>query len=254
MLKKRLIGVVTVKSGWAVQSFGYRRHLPLGRPEVLVQNLDRWGADEILIQCIDRSASGLGPDLDVLGKISKLGISTPLIYAGGIGGREDAVKVINHGADRIMVDSMLLDSPHLLEAVARDLGTQAVIAHLPARMIGDNLVATDYRNRIELPLDHWLEKLPHEWISELMVSDCHNEGLLGSFDERLIGIAQQIDKPLMFFGGISEAEQIQRVLAHPQVVAAGVGNFLSYREHAVQLLKLQLGSSAVRPPHYETTM
>lgn len=73
MLKKRLIGVVTVKHGWAVQSFGYRRHLPLGRPEVLVQNLDRWGADEILVQCIDRSASGLGPDLDVLGKISKLG-------------------------------------------------------------------------------------------------------------------------------------------------------------------------------------
>ena len=35
MLKKRLIGVVTVRRGWAVQSFGYKRWLPLGRPEVL---------------------------------------------------------------------------------------------------------------------------------------------------------------------------------------------------------------------------
>ena len=46
MIPKRLIGVVIVKDGWAVQSFGYRRWLPLGRPEVLVENLDRWGADE----------------------------------------------------------------------------------------------------------------------------------------------------------------------------------------------------------------
>lgn len=254
MLKKRLIGVVTVKAGWAVQSFSYRRYLPLGRPEILVQNLDRWGADEILVQCIDRSTGDHGPDLDVLVKIGKLGIATPLIYAGGISDREDAVKVVNHGADRIIVDSMLVNSPHLLEAVARDLGSQAVIAHLPARMTGESLVAMDYRNRIESPLDQWLEKLPYEWISELMVSDWQNEGLPGRFDERLLDIALQIDKPLIFFGGISEAEQIQRVLAHSQVVAVGVGNFLSYREHAVQSLKLQLGNSAVRPPNYEKTM
>jgi cyclase len=254
MLKKRLIGVVTVKDGWGVQSFGYRRHLPLGRPEVLVQNLDRWGADEILVQCIDRSASGLGPDLDVLGKISKLGIATPLIYAGGIGGREDAVKVVSHGADRIMVDAMVWDSPQSLEAVARDLGTQAVIAHLPVRMGEDGLKALDYRGRVERPLESWLERLSLEWVSELMVTDWLHEGSPGSFDELLLTVAQLLDKPLLCFGGISEAAQLQRVLAHPKVVAVGVGNFLSYQEHAVQTLKKRLGSSAVRAPHYESIL
>lgn len=254
MLKKRLIGVVTVKGGWAVQSFGYRRYLPLGRPEVLVQNLDRWGADEILVQCIDRSTAGEGPDLDVLGRISKLGIATPLIYAGGISDREDAVKVINHGADRIMVDSMLLDSPHLLEVVARDLGTQAVIAHLPCRMAEDGLQALNYRDRSERPLASWLARLPLDWISELMISDWSNEGILGGFDVRLLSVAYHVDKPLLCFGGISEAAQLQWVLAHPQVMAAGVGNFLSYREHAVQLFKQQLDSFTVRAPHYESLM
>ena len=254
MLKKRLIGVVTVKDGWAVQSFGYRRNLPLGKPEVLVQNLDRWAADEILVQCIDRSAAGLGPDLEVLSKISRLGIATPLTYAGGISCREDAVKVVSHGADRIMVDAMLLDSPQSLEAVSRDLGTQAVIAHLPARMADDGLKALDYRDRSERPLAHWLEKLPLEWISELMVTDWSHDGSAGSFDERVLAVAQHIEKPLLCFGGISEAAQIQRVLAHPKVVAVGIGNFLNYREHAVQSLKQQLGSSTVRAPHYERTL
>lgn len=254
MLKKRLIGVVTVKDGWAVQSFGYRRYLPLGRPEVLVQNLDRWGVDEILVQCIDRSYSLIGPDLDVLGRISKRGIATPLIYAGGINKREEAVKVVGHGADRIVLGAMLMDSPKALEGIARDLGTQAVIAHLPARMTDEGFTALDYRDHSVRPLAEWLEKLPLEWISELMVSDWQNEGSPNCFDERLLSITRYVNKPLLYFGGISEAEKISRLLAHPQVVGVGIGNFLSYREHAVQSLKQQLGSSAVRAPYFETIL
>lgn len=253
MLKKRLIGVVTVKGGWAVQSFGYKRYLPLGKPEVMVQNLDRWGVDEILVQCIDRSAAGLGPDLDVLGKISKLGIATPLIYSGGISRREDAVKVVSQGADRIMVDAMLLDSPESVDGVARDLGTQAIIAHLPARVASGGLMALDHRDRSERPLAQWVAQLPHKWISELMVSDWQNEGSPDRFDERLLEIALHIDKPLLCFGGISEAAQVQRVLSHPQVVAVGVGNFLSYREHAVQIIKNGQRNQSMRMPHYEGT-
>ena len=49
MLKKRIIGSITVLNGWAVQSIGYSQYLPLGRPSVIAENLDRWGADEILI-------------------------------------------------------------------------------------------------------------------------------------------------------------------------------------------------------------
>lgn len=252
MLKKRLIGVVTVKDGWAVQSFGYRRYLPLGKPEVLVQNLDRWGADEILVQCIDRSVQDLGPDLDVLGKISRLGIATPLIYSGGIGSREDAVKVISHGADRIMVDSMLLKTPSSIEAVSRDLGTQAIIAHLPARISTGELKSLNYQDGTEQPLGEWLKKLPQDWISELMVTDWVHEGRPGSFDERLLAVAQHLDKPLLCFGGISKPEQIERVLAHPHVVAVGVGNFLSYHEHAVQVLKQELKNNTVRHPQYES--
>ena len=41
MIRKRLVGVITVKDSLAVQSFGYKNYLPLGNPEILVENLDR---------------------------------------------------------------------------------------------------------------------------------------------------------------------------------------------------------------------
>ncbi len=253
MLKKRLIGVVTVKDGWAVQSFGYRRYLPLGKPEILVQNLDRWGADEILVQCIDRSAKRLGPDLEVLGKIDKLGCSTPIIYGGGVLQPTDAIKVVSRGADRVMVDAMLFDAPELIETVARDLGSQAIIAHLSARMGPEGLLAKDHRTLAELPLSEWVRRLPLEWFSELMITDWLHEGLPESFDIRLLKVESLVDKPLLYFGGISSAKQLQQVLRHTKVAGVGIGNFLNYREHALQALKHCLKNCPIRPPHFQSS-
>ena len=53
MLKKRLIGVITVKDNKAVQSISYKNYLPIGSPKLVAENLDRWGADEIICLSID---------------------------------------------------------------------------------------------------------------------------------------------------------------------------------------------------------
>lgn len=251
MLRKRLVGVVTIRQGWAVQSIGYRRYLPLGKPEVLVENLDRWGADEILIACIDRSATGLGPDLRLLERIAARGISTPLIYAGGLRNEADAVKAVNLGADRVMVDALLWDRPANLELLSRELGNQAVIAHLPVSAGSGHLHWKNYRSGNECLLDQSaVDRIHLQWASEVMLTDWLHDGIPGGFDEAIPRLFPQTDKPLLVFGGLAEAEQLQRVLSLPNVVAAGIGNFLNYREHAVQRIKSNLVGVPVRAAHY----
>ncbi len=251
MLKKRLIGVVTVRQGWAVQSISYQRYLPLGKPEVLIENLDRWGADEILIQCIDRSSAQKGPDFSLLKLVGALGLSTPLIYAGGIRNAEDAVKVVSLGADRILVDSMLWDAPHQLERVSRILGTQSLIAHMPVRANENDLFWRNYRSDKEVRLNqNSLAKLPLEWVSEVMLTDWSHEGIAGGFDPCIPALFPLAEKPLLVFGGLSEIEQFRAVLSNLNVVAAGVGNFLSYKEHAIQKLKQQMIGFHIRTAQY----
>ena len=53
IIKKRLISVINVLEKNAVQSRSFNEYLPIGSPEILVENLSRWGSDEILIQCFD---------------------------------------------------------------------------------------------------------------------------------------------------------------------------------------------------------
>ena len=247
MIVKRLIGVVTVRNGWAVQSFGYRRWLPLGRPEILVANLDRWGVDEILVQCIDRSAAGAGPDLALLERIAATGCATPLIYAGGIRDVDDAAAVVRCAADRVAIDALLHDAPERLPALADRLGAQAVIAALPLSTAGWR----DYRSGTDGPLPVSVRNLLADGhVSEVLVIDWRNEGTPGGFDTALLDPDLPDGLRLIAFGGLTEPSVMRLALANPRVAAIAVGNALSYREHAVQAAKEALGGAPLRAAHY----
>ena len=254
MLKKRLVGVITVKDGWAVQSFGYRRHLPLGRPECLAENLDRWGADEILVLCIDRSRNNLGPDLSLVQRLGGLGLSTPLTYGGGIRTADEAVAVIQAGAERICVDAALHDTPQSVREMAAHLGAQALIAVLPLALKEGKIEWLDYRRQASQPLGESLLALLAEGvISEALIVDWQHEGNPRAFDPDLIRAFPLAEVPLLAFGGLSESNQMRQLLALPQVAAVAVGNFLNYREHAIQALKDQLTDLPLRPACYAAT-
>lgn len=250
MTPKRLIGVVTVKDGWAVQSFGYRRWLPLGRPEVLVENLDRWGADEILLQCIDRGDRG--PDFALLERLCRCGLSTPLIYQGGIRSVAEGVAVVQTGAERIAVDRLLHTAPEVVARLAEPLGAQALIAALPLACTDDGGLAWhDYLGGRHSPLGGEVLALLREGrVSEALVIDWLHEGQREGFDARLLDRFPLPDARLIAFGGLSEPPQLRAALERPAVVAVAVGNFLNWREHAVQTLKRQLLGLPMRGPTY----
>ena len=251
MLKKRLIGIVTVKNGLAVQSFGYSRYLPLGRPEIIVQTLDRWGVDEILVQCIDRTIAESGPDFNILDKICRMGITTPLIYAGGIRNVMDAKNVIKNGADRVMVDFVLHHDPAIVKNIALELGTQALIANILIRNLEEVSLMLNYRSGEEKPLAESITCLPIDWVSEILITDWLNEGISGAFSLDVLKIISLIKKPVICFGGISTVEQIKNLLDISEVVAVGIGNFLNYKEHALQLFKNKIVGASIRPSYYE---
>lgn len=253
MLKKRLVGVVTVKDGWAVQSFGYQRYLPLGKPECIVENLDRWGADEILVQVIDRSINGLNPDFELLGNLGRLGLETPLIYSGGIRSIDDGVQAIQSGADRLVVDSILHDGLTVVRGLSERLGAQAIIAALPLSWRGGRVEWLDYQHRCSSSISSDVLSLVETGIvSEILLIDWMNEGHQGRFELNLVKDFPFDGVPLIVFGGISDSEQMAELLQMTNVPAVAVGNFLSYREHAVQKYKEALSGRPLRLSVYES--
>lgn len=251
MLKKRLIGVVTVKDGWAVQSFGYERYLPLGKAECLIENLDRWGADEILIQVIDRSRQKREPDFRLLESIGKLGLSTPLIYSGGIRNVADGVKVIQYGADRLVVDALLHDDLQEVQYLSERLGAQAIIASLPLSWQDGRVEWFDYRTQARTALtEQLLSIIQSSVISEILILDWLHDGQAHSFEANLVKKFPLQNIPIIAFGGLSEPAQMAELLFQPNVVAIAIGNFLNYKEHSLQKYKQAIASEQLRDPFH----
>lgn len=254
MVKKRLVGVITVKRGWAVQSFGYRRYLPLGRPECLAENLDRWGADEIVVVLIDRTRSGEGPDLETLGRIARLGLSTPLVYAGGVRSAVDAARVVGAGADRVAVDALLRDSPDDVAAIADVIGAQAVIASVPVVHAATGAAWLDYRTGAHAPFDTLAQTLgplvTGRHVSEVFLVDADHDGDLAPFDAAFLDAFPVPGVPIIAFGGAGQPGTAALLLAHRRVSAVAVGNRLAYGELAIQHLRTGVAPADVRPPRF----
>ena len=251
MLRKRLLGAVVVRQGWAVQSFGYRRWLPLGKPECLVENLDRWGADGIVVLAMDRGYHG--PDLQLIERLGALGLSTPLTYGGGLATEEHARAAVRAGAERLVLDSVLRHNPQAVGAMASSVGVQALVAALPLLFGAEGDLQhlqhlTSDKGPLSAPI---CDLINREQVSEVLVIDAAGEGEGKGFNSALLDAVEvHTSLPLLAFGGLTKPEQMHSLLSRRQLAGVVVGNALNYREHSIGYLKTALTDQPLRP-HYQ---
>jgi len=161
--------------------------------------------------------------------------------------------VIQSGADRIAIDAILHDDLSVVRGLSEQLGAQAVIASIPMAMGPHGPECYNYRSKVMVPIGESLaETIEQGMVSEVLLIDWQHEGSPIGFDIALIDQFPYKKVPLIVFGGISSAEQMRGLFARSNVAAISVGNFLSYREHAIQQLKDVLASASLRPSTYAT--
>lgn len=244
---KRLVGVITVRENWAVQSIGFNRYLPLGRPEVIAENFDSWQLDEILVVDIDQSKRGAGPNFDLLKKISSQKIMTPICYMGGVRGVKDALELIKIGADRVAIDSLYRTDLAAACSIANAIGRQAVVRVQPLIYQLDQLHCYDHLARApsgKIDIEELVSSAGS--FSELMIVDVLNEGKPNSFTEEILSVFNHQKMQLICFGGISTKNQVSALLKYENVSAVAIGNSLSYREIANRSVLVQTETDVAR--------
>ena len=237
MIKKRISASVIVKSNRVVQSISYRKYLPIGSIEPVVENLDRWGVDEIIIFDIDRSKNSLGPNYDLIKAISSIPISTPLAYAGGINNYKDAIRVISSGSERVIVDNLFFKNPKNIKNISNAIGSQALLLALPLTINKNGIFHYNYINKKSklLDLPKILDLKPY--FSELIIIDYLSQGFDSKFDIGLLEIFNENDIDLVCYGGIGVSELSSQILATKNVKSIAFGNILNYGELKFQEIK-----------------
>ena len=132
MRSVRIIGSVLIKNNIAVQSKNFNRYLPLGKPKILIDFLNDWGADEIVVLDIKSSIkdnSFLKENLSVITS----NCNTPISAGGGIRNIYDVETFIRRGADKVIINTFGILSPKLINKAAIEFGNQAIIGAIDVK-------------------------------------------------------------------------------------------------------------------------
>ena len=87
-------------------------------------------------------------------------------------------------------------------------------------------------------------------ISEILLIDKNGEGHSDAFDLRLLDAFYKSETSIIPFGGIHGKDLINNILNYKNVSAIGVGNFLNYKEHSIQMIKSNTDSKIIRKAEY----
>lgn len=246
MLKKRILAVLTVKDGLVVQSIGFKKYLPVGKPEIAVDFLNRWGVDEIAINVIDASRRGR-VERELLERVSEF-CFVPLTYGGGIRSVEDMKELVQAGADKIMLNSLFRQSPEMVSEGARHFGNQAMVVSIDCVKTPQGYRAWDHLSRKALqesPVEH-VKRAEACGAGEIFLNSVDEDGRGRGYDLELAReVAQAATVPVILCGGVGHASDIAAGLAVKNVAAAAVGNFFHYTEHSVTLAKAFLKAGGI---------
>ena len=243
MIKKRISAAVVLRNNRVVQSFGYKRYLPLGSINAVIQNLDRWGVDDIVVLDIDRTRNKLGPNLKAIHDISSLPISTPLTYGGGISSVNDALEVINAGAERIILDGLFIEKPKEIKKISAAIGSQAIIISIPFKIFEGQIFHFNYLNQVTTKLDFQKIKKYAYLVSELMIIDVDSQGTSGSYTNKVLEFFEDMNIGLICYGGVGLSKSGLELLENDSVNAIAYGNILNYGELFFQKVIKSLNKS-----------
>ena len=151
-----------------------------------MENLDRWGADGIVVLAIDPGDQD--PDLQLIERLGALGLSTLLTYGGGLVTETDAREAVRASAERLVLETILSESPQAIGAMASAVGAQALVAAMPMLQVETGEVRhRQHRKWSKSPVSIPLRRLFNSgMISEFLVIDAAGEGEAKGFNKALL--------------------------------------------------------------------
>src|SRR5487761_2802844 len=134
----RLIPCLDVARGRVVKGVSFVGLRDVGDPVELAAHYGAGGADELVLLDIAATPDEADTMISVVERVADV-LDIPFTVGGWVRGVENAVRIIEAGADRVSVNSAALANPDLITQIAERFGSQAVVVAIDA---GEGVVHT----------------------------------------------------------------------------------------------------------------
>lgn len=200
----RVIPTLLIKNRRLIKTIGFHGESYLGDPINAIKLFNDYQAHELIIVNI----SDGNIDFEYL-KILASKCRMPVSYGGGIRKVEEALKVINIGFDKIILNTLLFQSLVEAKTIIQKLGSQSIIGCVE---VEENEGSYLLRQSKEKSIDDFCRELEEMGVGELYLYDTSREGTMRGLNvERLQKFYSRFTVPFIVGGGVGSYVELDQL-------------------------------------------
>ena len=256
MLTKRIIPCFDVDRGRVVKGVSFVDLRDAGDPVGLARAYDRGGADELVFLDITASHEERESTYQMIAETADQ-VFIPLTVGGGVRAPGDMRRMLEHGADKVGVNTAAVERPALIEEGARRFGSQCIVVAVDAKRrdpddpsAGWEVYTHGGRTPTGTDAIAWAREAVERGAGELLVTSMDRDGHQTGYDlELLREVAGVVGVPVIASGGAGEPEHLYRALTEGGADAVLAASIFHFGRYDVATLKRYLAARgvAVRP-------
>jgi cyclase len=247
MLKNRIIATVVVRDNIVVQSFGFKRYLPIGKLGVSLEFLDAWGIDEIIVLDISATKCQSNEVLESLSSQVKA-CFVPLTYGGGLVAKDDVSLAFESGADKVSFNNAFFTNPEIIRETSMRYGAQSCVLSIDLiKEAGDYKVFRYVDSTVsDLNLEDAVKKGQDMGVGEILINSIDRDGSYEGFDREMADRLSFLEIPVILAGGARYSSDFDEIFSNTSIKALAAGNMFHFVEHSVSKLKSTIVSDQIR--------
>ena len=226
----RIIPFLDIKNGLLIKGINLEGLRVLGKARDFSNYYYKSGADEICY--IDNVATLYGTNnLSNFITDTAKGVFIPLSVGGGIRSIDDMKKMFSAGADKICINSSIIENPNLLEKAAKIFGSANITIMIQSIRVDAkyNVSKANGRDLANINPVKWAKKVENYGAGEIILTSVNNEGLKKGFDIKLTNaVSQSVNIPVIAHGGAGNFKDIYEVISKTKISGVGLASILHY--------------------------
>jgi cyclase len=247
MLAKRIIACLDVRDGQVVKGIQFEGLRNAGDPAALARRYNVEGIDELVILDVTATLEGRRALADTVAAVARE-LFIPLTVGGGIRGEADAAAAVDHGADKVSLNTAALSDPSLISLLAARYGSQAVIVAVDAKREGSRFAVYARSGTSAAARDavDWAREAADRGAGEILLTSIDRDGTKAGFDcELTAAVATAVPIPVIASGGAGHYDHFVDVFGTGRADAALAASIFHFAEHSVRGLKEHLRGAGI---------
>jgi cyclase len=248
VLAKRIIPCLDVKDGRVVKGVNFVNLVDAGDPVENGLYYDREGADELVFLDITASSDNRNIMLDMVKRVAET-VHIPFCVGGGIRTLDDVRMLLEHGADKISINSTAIHNPELIHEAARIFGSQCILVAIDAKKnVSGSWSVFINGGRIDTGLDaiEWAKKSTNLGAGEILLTSMDRDGTKIGYDIELTSsVADAVTVPVIASGGVGSIEDLFRGIIEGKADAVLAASIFHFREISIREAKQYLKERGV---------